>query len=307
MFLQSLGIAFVDVVIDGRVVEKSTDETAGKIQSLIWGSRMSGMMVTGFLGGALIPVIGYQGIFMIMAIMPVLVFVTALFIKEEKVEGVVKKASNFYKGFKSFTKGLKQPWQKAKEITQKYRALILASVFILVFNMFPHFTTSAGGIAPFTLFMKESLGFSKPFLGALITILSFGKLLGIVIYALYIDGIDLKKVLKWSAIAGSLVTLFTLVMFNPVSAILIHFFWGVIGYICFLPVMKLAVRSCPKYMEATVYATLMSVGNFGNTFATFSSGFVYDYCGGLNALILLAAIGGLLVLPFIKYLKNRKD
>lgn len=303
MFLQSLGIAFVDVVCDGRVIERSTDETAGKIQSLVWGSRMVGAMITGFLGGALIPVIGYQGIFLIMAIMPMLIFIVALFIEEEKVESVVEKASKVYPKFKSFCKGLKNPLKRIEEIALEYRSLLLASAFIMVFNMFPHFTTSAGGIAPFTLFMRESLGFSKPFLGALITILSFGKLMGIIFYALFVDGIDLRKVLKWSAIIGSLVTLFALLMFNPYAAVIIHLCWGIVGYIAFLPVMTLAVRSCPKHMEATAYATLMSVGNFGGTFAVFSSGFVYDYMGGLNALIIMSAIGGLLVLPFIKYLK----
>lgn len=307
MFVQSLGIAFVDVVCDGRVIERSTEETAGKIQSLVWGSRMVGAMIGGFLGGALIPVIGYQGIFLIMAMMPILILITALFIEEEKVESVVKKASNIYPKFKSFYKGLKNPWKKIEEIALEYRALLLASAFIMVFNMFPHFTTSAGGIAPFTLFMKESLGFSETFLGALITILSFGKLMGIILYALFVDGIDLQKVLKWSAIIGSLVTLFALVMFNPYAAVIIHLCWGIVGYIAFLPVMTLAVRSCPKHMEATAYATLMSVGNFGNTFAVFSSGFVYDYLGGLTSLIILSAIGGLLVLPFIKYLKVKKE
>lgn len=184
------------------------------------------------------------------------------------------------------------------------KALIFASVFIFVFNMFPHFTTS--NLAPFIVFMKDALDFSDSLLGALVTVMSFGKLLGVVIYALFLDGVDLKKILKWSVIGGSIVTLFAFVVFNPFSAVIIHLCWGIVGYICFLPVMKLAVRSCPKNLEATVFALLMSVGNFGNTFAIFSSGYVYQYYG-LKALILMAAIGGLLALPFIKYLKERNE
>lgn len=301
LFLQSLGFAFTDVVVDGLAVQKSTKKTAGKIQSIMWGSRMTGMMISGFLGGYLINIIGYQNIFAIVALMPVLVLITTIFVDEEKVESVIKRSKSFFTRMKDSFQKL--TWDTFKKGVIEAKPLIFASVFIFIFNMFPHFTTS--NLAPFIIFMKDSLNFSDSLLGALVTVMSLGKLLGVIIYALFLDGVDLRKILKWSVIAGSIVTLFALILFNPFSAVIIHLCWGIIGYISFLPVMKLAVRSCPKDMEATVFALLMSVGNFGNTFATFSSGYVYEFYG-LNALILMAAIGGLLALPFIKYLKEEK-
>ena len=265
---------------------------------------MTGMMISGFLGGFLIKLIGYYNIFVIVAALPLLVIFATYFVEEEKVKSIKERSSKFFAKFKTFCKSLKTPWQTVTELALTYKALIFASVFIFVFNMFPHFTTS--NLSPFIIFMKDSMNFSDSLLGALVTVMSFGKLVGVFIYALFLDGVDLRKILKWSVIAGSLVTLFAFVLFNPFSAVIIHLCWGIVGYISFLPVMKLAVRSCPKNIEATVFALLMSVSNFGSTFATFSSGYIYDFYG-LKALILMAAIGGLLALPFIKYLKDKEE
>jgi len=304
MFLQSLGFAFTDVVIDGLAVEKSTEKTAGKIQSIMWGSRMAGMMVSGFLGGYLIGVIGYQGIFTIVAMLPCAVIIATMFVKEAKVVISKEKVLNIWSKVKAWLSSLKKPSKVIADLSSKYKALAFASLFIFVSNMFPHFTT--GSLAPFTIFMKESLDFSDSLLGLLVTVMSLGKLLGVIIYALFLDGVDLRRVLKWSIIISSMVTLFALLKFNPTSALLIHLCWGVTGYISFLPVMKLAVKSCPKSIEATVFALLMSISNLGSTVATLSSGYVYEYYG-LQALIVLAFIGGLLALPFIKYLKGEGE
>lgn len=305
MFIQSLGFAFTDVVVDGLAVEKSSQKTAGRIQSIMWGSRTLGFLITGFLGGYLINVIGYQNIFLIVSLLPVAVIASALFVKEDKITGPVRRLSS--EPIKKFFKELfKNPWKVIKRIVVNNNALIFASIFIFIVNAFPHFTTGGQAITPFILFMRDSLHFSETTLGLLFTMLGIGKLIGIIVYALFLDGVSLKKILVWSIIVGSAVTMLALVVFTPSMAVVIHLVWGIVGYVSFLPVMKLAVRSCPKGAEATSFATLMSVGNVGNTIAVFSSGYIYTL-SGLNMLILLAALGNLLALPFIKFLKEEQE
>lgn len=81
----------------------------------------------------------------------------------------------------------------------------------------------------------------------------------------------------------------------------------VLGRISFMPVLVLAARVCPEGVEATLFATLMSVcnsgavtGSFVGSLATKGLGVTSTNFDNLALLVSLCALGTLLPLPLVR-------
>jgi len=73
-----------------------------------------------------------------------------------------------------------------------------------------------------------------------------------------------------------------------------------------MPVLVLAARLCPEGMEATLFATLMSISNGGSVLGglmgaglTQAFGITRDSFGNLSTLIILCNLSSLLPLPLL--------
>ena len=85
----------------------------------------------------------------------------------------------------------------------------------------------------------------------------------------------------------------------------------VLGRISFMPVLVLAARVCPEGVEATLFATLMSILNGGSVTGGFLGSGVTKVLGvtsedftNLAPLVAICAFGTLLPLPLLKLVPN---
>src|SRR3989338_3363044 len=83
--LVELGIASLDVFIDGLAVQKSTSANRGLIQSICWGSRSLGAIIAGFFGGYLLSFFTYRELFIISIIPLIFVLIFSIKVKENKI------------------------------------------------------------------------------------------------------------------------------------------------------------------------------------------------------------------------------
>ena len=90
---------------------------------------------------------------------------------------------------------------------------------------------------------------------------------------------SLKRLIVWSIGAGVLGTLAYLVYRGPVSAIVITVVFGAIGMTTQLAFLDLAAKACPRRVEATFFALLMSVYNLGMRSGEWTGANLYDWVG----------------------------
>ena len=100
-------------------------------------------------------------------------------------------------------------------------------------------------------------------------------------------------------VAGTLVYL---AYRGPWSALLIDTFFGGIGMITQLAFLDLAAKACPRRVEATVFALLMSIYNGGASVSQIAGGYLYDALGFAPLVVVSAAFSAAawLLLPLLR-------
>ena len=83
MMVANLGFAATDVITDGLVVEYSRPGTAQIYQSVAWGARSVGSVLSGFTGGILAARLEARDIFLITSFLP-MIALAAIFTLREK-------------------------------------------------------------------------------------------------------------------------------------------------------------------------------------------------------------------------------
>src|SRR5262249_56251186 len=86
---------------------------------------------------------------------------------------------------------------------------------------------------------------------------------GAFIYAPLSRRVPLRRLINLSIGAGVVATLAYLLYRGPVSALVIEMTFGLVGMITQLAFLDLAAKACPRHVEATFFALLMSVFNGG--------------------------------------------
>lgn len=145
-------------------------------------------------------------------------------------------------------------------------------LFILMFMMTPN-----SGSAMF-FFYTNRLGFEPEFIGMMKLFGSAGQLLAILLYNQYLKGIPFKKFFIASTFVCVLCGMTMLVLVTRANVALgipdKAFSLGdtaiiqIIGELNILPILVLACRLCPKKIEATMYAMIMSTLNLGSLIST---------------------------------------
>jgi folate/biopterin transporter len=258
LLVTSLSVAVSDVIADSVVVERAQQESlrkAGSLQSLTWGTAALGGLITAYFSGLLLEQISTRTIFVITACFPLLVSFSAFLIGEEKP------ALPSLKNPLANTKNQLQ--QLGQTIRQK--SILLPTIFIFLWQATPSADSA------FFYFTTNELGFEPEFLGRVRLVTSLAGLIGIGLYQKFLKTIPFRPMLGWCTVISCLLGFTSLILVthsNRAIGIDDHWFslgdslvLTVIGQVAFMPVLVLSARLCPKGIEATLFALLMSIWN----------------------------------------------
>ncbi|NEP44361.1 MAG: folate/biopterin family MFS transporter, partial [Okeania sp. SIO2H7] len=303
--LGSISTNLSDVIADSLVAERARKESldnAGSIQSLCWGSMAFGGIITAYFSGFLLEYFSTQTVFLITATFPLIVSTVAWLIAEEKV--------NYITDFDSVKKQIKLT---SKAISNK--SILLPAAFIFLWQATP---TSE---AAFFYFITNELDFQPEFLGRVSLVTSIATLVGVWLFQRYFKSVSFRKIFGWSAIISAVLGMTTLLLVTHANRALgIDDRWfslgdsailAIVARIAWMPLFVLAARLCPKGVEATLFALLMSVINLGSFFSYQSGGLLMHWFGitesnfdNLWLLVVIANFSTLLPLLFLGWLPS---
>ena len=253
----SVSVAISDVIVDSLVVERVRKESisqAGSLQSLCWATSALGGLITAYLSGWLLQQFSTQIVFGITATFPLLVAAIAGLIAEKKT---TEKTLGNRRGS---IEQIKKLWQAIKQ-----KSIWLPTAFIFIWQATPNADSA------FFFFTTNELGFDPEFLGRVRLVTSVAGLLGVWLYQAYLKNLSFRVILGWSTfISAALGMTMLLLVTHANRAIGIDDRWfslgdslilTVSGQIAFMPILVLSARLCPKGIEATLFALLMSIWN----------------------------------------------
>ncbi|KAF6250954.1 BT1 family-domain-containing protein [Scenedesmus sp. NREL 46B-D3] len=298
MLLGSLSTACSDVVVDSLVVERARGEpmaTAGSLQSLCWASSAVGGIASAYFSGSLVQQYGSHTVFAVTAIFPLVVSASALLIDEQRVSRTSSAAgsSNSSSSSSKANKGLLPAVsssssgssltvrQRATQVlgenvvaqglalwgAVKQRNILLPTVFVFLWQATPTADTAM------FYFYTNQLHFTPEFLGRVQLAGSVARLAGVALYNGVFKKVPLKRMLLWAMLLGAGLGSTQLLLVSGANKALglsdELFVLGdsviltVLGQVSFMPILVLAARLCPEGVEATLFATLMSILNAG--------------------------------------------
>ncbi|MBI3332498.1 MAG: MFS transporter [Candidatus Omnitrophica bacterium] len=276
LVLDSLGGAIKDVAVDGIMVEEGQRlGLTGRIQAIQWGSLTLASVVTGLAGGYIAERFDYHLGFKLVALFPAMVACLTLFYDEKPAPVSAQPVS-------------------MKEVL-KNRQLLLSMLFLFLLWFSPSF-----GV-PISFKMRDELHFSKLYMGFLGTLGSAFSILGAVWYWRVSRRIDLKKWLTLSTVVSALST-FAYLYLTKTSILLYTLLFGIANMATQLIIMDFCARICPKGKEATTFALIMSVLNFGTFMSGIAGGKLYDWVG-YHWLVIISGVTTLLCLLLIPHLE----
>lgn len=311
ILLGSLSVAFSDVVVDSMVVERARGESqsmSGSLQSLCWGSSAFGGIVSSYFSGSLVGAYGVRFVFGVTALLPLITSAVAILVKEQPVAGPARGQAfplispSFYESSKQ---NIIQLWDAVRQ-----RNIFLPTLFIFLWQATPHSDSAM------FYFTTNRLGFTPEFLGRVKLVTSVASLIGVGLYNGFLKDVPLRKIFFVTTIFGSalgMTQVFLVTGLNRKFGISDEWFsigdsliLTVLGQASFMPVLVLAARLCPQGMEATLFATLMSISNGGSVVGglvgaglTQLFGVTKDSFDNLTFLIILCNLSSLLPLPLL--------
>ncbi|WIA14967.1 hypothetical protein OEZ85_001678 [Tetradesmus obliquus] len=297
MLLGSLSTACSDVVVDSLVVERARGEpmaTAGSLQSLCWASSAVGGIASAYFSGSLVQDYGAHTVFAVTAVFPLIVSASALLIDEQRIvtsrtPAAANSSSNTNKGLlpavssggsgssgSSLTVRQRAAAVLGESVVAqglalwgavKQRNILLPTVFVFLWQATPTADTAM------FYFYTNQLHFTPEFLGRVQLAGSVARLAGVALYNGVFKKVPLKRMLLWAMLLGVGLGSTQLLLVSGANRALglsdELFVLGdsviltVLGQVSFMPILVLAARLCPEGVEATLFATLMSILNAG--------------------------------------------
>ncbi|KAL8026313.1 hypothetical protein ABFX02_14G018400 [Erythranthe guttata] len=312
ILLGSLSVAFSDVVVDSMVVERTRGESqsmSGSLQSLCWGSSAFGGIVSSYFSGSLVGAHGVRFVFGLTALLPLITSAVAVLVEEQPVFSPVKGKKNLLLDSADFLESsrnnIMQLWG-----TIKQPDVLLPTLFIFLWQATPQSDSAM------FYFTTNELGFTPEFLGRVKFVTSVASLVGVGVYNGYLKSVPLRKIFLFTTLIGSTLGMTQVLLVTGLNRQLgINDEWfaigdslilTVLGQVSFMPVLVLAARICPMGMEATLFATLMSISNGGSVVGgligallTQIFGVTKDEFHNLTYLIILCNLTSLLPLPLL--------
>jgi folate/biopterin transporter len=306
--LGSLSVAVSDVIVDSIVVSRARNESvsaAGSLQSLSWGASALGGLITAYFSGSLLQRFDTQTIFLITATFPLIVSAVAWLIDEKRTD---RKSD--------FTAVKRQLILLKKAVSQKN--IWMPTAFLFFWQAMP------GSESAFFYFSTNELHFEPEFLGRIRLVSSFAAIVGIWVFQRFLKTVPFRVIFGWSTVISAALGLTTLILVTHTNRALgIDDKWfslgdslilTVMGQIAFMPVLVLAARLCPKGVEATLFALLMSVVNVSGVLShelgallTYWLGVTETNFDRLWLLVLITNLSTLLPLPLLNWLPSAEE
>jgi folate/biopterin transporter len=308
LFFNSLCCAFCNVIGEALVVQESQRDggdhaKASRYVSTFFAVRSVGIIITSYLSGALIEIMSVKTIFCITAICPAIILTCSTFLREDRVSS-------------------SQQLNVCDQLKEFWGFLSRREVFMPVLFIFIFMATPYCGDAMF-YFYTIKLGFSPEFMGRLKMVQGFASLIGIFVYNQWLRDVSFKAIIIsttiiYVTVSSSqllLVTRANLALGIPdfVFCLASSFLQVALGELNSMPMLVLCARICPKNIEGTMYAFLMSVMNFGGMISM-QLGSLLMLCLGVDQthfgllwlLILISNLTALLPLPMLIWLRVPK-
>ncbi|KAF7000960.1 hypothetical protein CFC21_016729 [Triticum aestivum] len=301
-------------VVDSMVVERARGEsqsTSGSLQSLCWGSSAFGGIVSAYFSGSLVDAYGVRFVFGITAFLPLMTSAVAVLVNEHRLTPGEHAMSVSGSGFiESSIQHIKQLWTSVKQPN-----IFLPTLFIFLWQATPHSESAM------FFFITNKLGFTPEFLGRVKLVTSIASLLGVGIYNYFLKAVHLRKIFLVTTIIGSALGMTQVLLVTGLNrqfgisdewfSIGDSLIITVLGQAAFMPVLVLAAKLCPPGMEATLFATLMSISNAGSVTGglvgaglTKIFGVTRESFGNLPLLIIVCNLSSLLPLPLLGLLPD---
>ncbi|KAM3261036.1 hypothetical protein ACQJBY_051979 [Aegilops geniculata] len=314
IILGSLAVAFSDVVVDSMVVERARGEsqsTSGSLQSLCWGSSAFGAIVSAYFSGSLVDTYGVRFVFGVTAFLPLMTSAVAVLVNEQRLCSEERSISLSSPGLiESSKQQIRQIWTAVKQPN-----IFLPTLFIFLWQATPQSDSAM------FYFVTNKIGFTPEFLGRVTLVTSVASLLGVGIYNSFLKAVPLRKIFLVTTILGSVLGMTQVLLVTGLNRKLgISDEWfsigdslilTVLGQASFMPVLVLAARLCPLGVEATLFATLMSISNAGSVAGglvgaglTQFLGVTRDNFENLALLIVICNLSSLLPLPLLGLLPD---
>lgn len=278
-----LGLAFTDVLTDAMMVESGRPlRLTGAFQAVQWAAIYVASMAVGVVGGAMAERRSLHVAFLLAACFPLVSFAMAtLFVQE-------RRARTDRDAFLARMAAIREAVRE--------REVWVVAGFIFFWTFSPSF-------GPALLYYQtDVLRFSQQFIGILATLGAGAAVAGAIVYA----PLSRKFPLKWLIVASIGIavtgTLAYLLYRDRTSAIAIDAVFGCVGMITQLAFLDLAAKSCPRRVEGTFFALLMSVYNGGAQVSQIVGGYLYDWLGYTPLVLVSAGFTALawLLVPLVR-------
>jgi MFS family permease len=281
--VMGLGLAFTDVLVDALMVENGKPRgLTGAFQSVQWAAIYTASILVGELGGYLAERRSLSATFVGAASFPLISFLMSLlFVREAPA--------------RADHEALRNTMIAIREALTERDVWIVAG-FIFFFAFSPSF-------GPALLYYQtDRLAFSQQFIGHLTALGSVAAVVGAFIYAPLSRKAPLKRLINLSIGMSVVGTLAYLAYRGVWSALIIDTVYGGASMITQLAFLDLAAKSCPRRVEATFFALLMSVYNGGQQGSQVIGGYLYDGLGYTPLVLISTALTALawFLVPLVK-------
>ncbi|HEY7203855.1 MAG TPA: MFS transporter [Methylomirabilota bacterium] len=265
-----LGVGFTDVLTDALMVENGKPlGLTGVFQSVQWGALGAASILAGLVGGYLAEHRAFAAAFAMVACFPVVSFLMAALVVREPPA-------------RPNLEGFGETWTSIRRALGD-RNLWAVAAFVFFWAFSPSFGPA------FFYYETDTLGFSQTFIGVLGSLGAAAGIGGAWIYARLVRTFSLKRLIVWSIGVGAVSTLAYLLYRGRVSAVIITLVFGGVAITTQLALLDLAAKACPRHAEATFFALLMSIYNFGTRSAEWVGANLYDRVG-YTPLVLISTI-----------------
>ncbi len=283
--LMGLGIAFTDVLTDALMVESGKPlGLTGAFQSVQWAAINAATVFVGIVGGYFAQGRDLHGAFLVATCFPMVSLIIAtVFVHEPRAEGGEREAFS-------------ETWAAIREAVRERDVWIVAA-FIFFWTFSPSFGTAL------MFYQTDRLGFSQQFIGYLSSLNAASGMVGAFLYAPLSRRVPLRRLVQGAIGVGVAITLLFLLYRNTGSAILVEATYGGLAMMTQLAFLDLAAKTCPRRVEATFFALLMSVFNLGSQGSQIAGGHLYDWLGYQPLILVSAAMTALawVLVPFVAF------
>lgn len=305
MFCIQISCAFCNVIGEALVVEESqkagaSQAEASKYVTTFFAVRSIGIILTAYSSGIILEVLDKRHVFFITACFPLMMVLASAILNEKK--NVSHEGPTVCGQLSEIYKFIKKP------------VILTPICFILIFTMMP---TSAD--AMFYYYTNE-LNFKPEFMGRLKFACGVASLGGIIIYNKWLKAVSFKSMFTSTTLICcclGLTQLLLVFQLNHRAGVSDEWFSLSGGFIAqafaelnTMPLLVLCCRICPKNIEGSLYALLMSTINLGTLVSyqlggllTFAMGITKTNFDNLWILVLVCNLSYLLPLPMLAFVK----